>query len=648
MASGVPTLGKGGGGSPSYIATCTEHYSLYRQIPDEDVDLLEGLSWGIPKVMCLLTDLYQNTRGYSRSERSEHLHKHTGDTTTILDYAYASLSECMKLRLFMLSVLQTTQFSLDEVKDILEIDDMGAGMTMAYLTAKQLVENRDSYGKVDRDRHNTAGSYLYTFHSLVLDFLNDKHRGHSDVLNLARQRLFLHILHTIEPHVPDQDNDFQTAVYEVVTQHRSVFQTFFNLFDMDEVPLTLNMTTANCRYLNKVVNLIYYSHNQKVEVMKRIRQTHEGSYFGLFCRIECVALLIDDEKNEEAITEGWCAMEAISDLKLNDEHTWSLQAAILYQLGRALRKQKKYKESLDHLNNALKHYTMILSKRITYTRSDISNEVEQISSLIDHHKNDKVEFVVSRVIEILQLPGDHERARMEMPDDGKLYRKDDERARTEVGIHYIYELGCRYRKQTHYKESCDCFNKVVKLCCIINASGPWVMEIALLNDALGNLYFDKKEIELSLFYHKQAVTLSQSHVGNKYHPFITGFEFNVGTTYGYKSQIVADYDDTTRTSLYKEALQMFNNSMDRDKQMGYHKQLRYVHKLNGRSSLYGQLELFKESVEDRDEQLEILEQYYKGAHREKTNVQIEKADILLKMRKRLLEQNGKYFMLCRC
>ena len=88
--------------------------------------------------------------------------------------------------------------------------------------------------------------------------------------------------------------------------------------------------------------------------------------------------------------------------------------------------------------------------------------------------------------------------------------------------------------------------------------------------------------------------------------------------------------------------------MDRDKQMGYHKQLRYVHKLNGRSSLYGQLELFKESVEDRDEQLEILEQYYKGAHREKTNVQIEKADILLKMRKRLLEQNGKYFMLCRC
>lgn len=474
----------------------------------------------------------------SRSYLVEQLHGKFSDVTALLNYAYTSISsETMKKRLLMLSVLQETCFSLETVKDILEIEDIDAHLTMAFMTSKQFVEERELTRQSGADETGMAEN-VYSFHSLVLEYLTNKHDDEAELISNARERLFTHIIHKIEKHEKNQDTHYKSAVYDIAMGHRSLFHACFRALEREKSFLPKHVSILGSKYLKKVLTIIHYSQKERIKVFKTICNKYEGAhqtYFSMFCRTELVALLTDRDECSEAVTESERALKDMNNIEetLDEQARSSLYGGLYYQLGRAHRKQNDFPKAIDYLNKALESYGEVTS--------DFS----------------------------------------------------------------------------------------------------WRLEVAQVYDALGNVHFDKKDLKAAHHYHKRAAKIATEYVGNAYHPFITLFEFNVGTIYVRKAESEGDRRSEKCLSYYEKALQKFNSCMERDKRFGHDRHLQYTQKLSIRAEVFYRLKRFKEAFQDREDALNIIVDIHDGISREKTDALILKAMALHDLRSSDFQQHGR-------
>ncbi|XP_060584748.1 uncharacterized protein LOC132740778 [Ruditapes philippinarum] len=169
---------------------------------------------------------------------------------------------------------------------------------------------------------------------------------------------------------------------------------------------------------------------------------------------------------------------------------------------------------------------------------------------------------------------------------------------------YIKGRFFRCKEYKEYTKASKCFWKSYQF----NMNTDNVPESAIALNALGNTYFDMKDDEKALMYHKKAFDLLQSFLLNDLHPDLSVYEFNIGTIYLSKASkqlsICKCVTDDVKENLEK-ALQIFEKSMAKDEKMKTHRMPKYGNKLAEKAKA---LFYLSDNEEKRKEAIDIMKE----------------------------------------
>lgn len=199
----------------------------------------------------------------------------------------------------------------------------------------------------------------------------------------------------------------------------------------------------------------------------------------------------------------------------------------------------------------------------------------------------------------------------------------------------LYEKGRVLWQRVDPAADCEnahrCFDEALQIYQEIDCEGSWGMEMALVYNAKGNVLYKENFVDEACRYHELAAETARKYTNMEPHPWLSLFEFNVGTVYVAKAHQSLTESEHRRLN-YEKALQTFNHCIKTDQDIGSDHHPQFAAKLSFRADVLEKLGRFKEAVDDREEQLTILDQLYPGVHKDKTKAYVLKADTLLKHR----------------
>lgn len=188
-------------------------------------------------------------------------------------------------------------------------------------------------------------------------------------------------------------------------------------------------------------------------------------------------------------------------------------------------------------------------------------KLEEIRMMIENKRFDDAEKEISNI-------------------DDELHKMSDANSNVDIKGTFWYVKGkfLRCKQCKEYTKAIDCFNKSLYFSNIIKD----VPGSARALNALGNTYFDRKDIDEALSYHQEAYDLLQRFIPSDLHPDLSLYEFNIGTTYlEIASKELSIYKCVTvnaRENLEK-SLQIFEKSMAKDEKLKIHRMPNYGVKL---------------------------------------------------------------------
>ncbi|WAQ99194.1 hypothetical protein MAR_023567 [Mya arenaria] len=191
----------------------------------------------------------------------------------------------------------------------------------------------------------------------------------------------------------------------------------------------------------------------------------------------------------------------------------------------------------------------------------------------------------------------------------------DHTAKLQLSAKLFYLRGRALRKRqlpdTQYNKSevlCN-FEKSVDLYTQLSSpDNSYEIELSLNFNAIGNVYFDLKDVDNAYKMHAKAAKTIREYTQNGMHPNLTVYEFNMGTVALQKAEYLLGQNKEISgeaMTYYLEALECFNFSMSLDKNIGKDRVQLYGDKLSYRAKLYERLSKFDDALRDRDEALTL-------------------------------------------
>ncbi|XP_052247556.1 uncharacterized protein LOC127855786 isoform X3 [Dreissena polymorpha] len=169
--------------------------------------------------------------------------------------------------------------------------------------------------------------------------------------------------------------------------------------------------------------------------------------------------------------------------------------------------------------------------------------------------------------------------------------------------------------------------------------------ISNIENLKGNVCFDVHKYDEAYFHHRKAVHILRQYIKDKDHPYITVYEFNIGTVILQKAETLLQdelFIPEEIKTYYLEALDIFNKAIERDRNMGRHYRPQFEAKLSYRAKALERLSRYKDALDDRNEAIHLVKNHF-DVHTVLTDAYFMKAQTLHKwiLKIQLDEENRK-------
>lgn len=248
-------------------------------------------------------------------------------------YAYRSLKEAEQNYLNMLSIVDLSEFDVETVKAILEIEDeKEVILLMMSLTNRHIVQRVHT----GRMQYKYSTGLKYCLHPLVLHYLSDLQ---PDGYNIQTQNNFCrHVLKRIEHYITNIDMHYMEAI-SAVSSNRSLLKVLFSVLSTrksDDIHL---LTTNRNRDLSKLHGLLNMTQTEKGDFYSRILEQSGNLDTNIFWKLEQITMLTDGDNFVMAKSE----IEDIENNAMNylndDESSEYLKGRFWYIKGRYCRRK---------------------------------------------------------------------------------------------------------------------------------------------------------------------------------------------------------------------------------------------------------------------------------------------------------------------
>ena len=155
-------------------------------------------------------------------------------------------------------------------------------------------------------------------------------------------------------------------------------------------------------------------------------------------------------------------------------------------------------------------------------------------------------------------------------------------------------------------------------------------ELARTHNALGTVYYTRKNYSVAAMYHQNAYNLMNQYLFDRNNPELNVYIFNLGTVKAQEAQLLHESQRDLAFVKYGEALSDYNISMQIDINMNLQRLPIHADKLIQRSDLYHRIGNYDESQADIEAAIKLREEIFGKDHTKVIETYFHLADLLYK------------------
>ena len=171
-----------------------------------------------------------------------------------------------------------------------------------------------------------------------------------------------------------------------------------------------------------------------------------------------------------------------------------------------------------------------------------------------------------------------------------------------------------YHNSGKYNESEEYLHKAEHLYLQSGAVSQRFTELARTLNALGNVYYKRKDYSEAARYHQEACDIMKQHLIDMNNQDLTVYIFNLGTVKAQEAELLRESNRDLANQKYSEALFDFNTSLEMDINLNLKSLPNFPMKLLQRSSLHHRMGQYKEAIADAEAVIKLREEIYDKYH----------------------------------